>query len=254
MRDAFVRHESEEAGRVAISGSWVCATSVDREVRGEMFALLERCFEGVTPEVFDQDLAGKDGVVLVREESHLAGFSTFTVRAEVDPRGREVSVLCSGDTIVDPRHWGSSALGKTLLGAALDLHRASGRHALWWFLITSGPRTWGVLPTFFREFHPHPSGREDLDLSGWIRRLGERRWPGRMDARGIVRLDSPQRLRPPLDALPAARRGDPGVAWYEAANPGWRAGDEIPSLVRVDSDNLTRAGRRYLGDRFESGA
>lgn len=251
MKDGVETGSPGDASVHPLEGSWTRATSAGDLVREEMFELLDRCFVGVTREVFLRDLASKDGVVLLRQGARLAGFSTFTLAGERDPSGREVSVLCSGDTIVDPRHWGSSALGRTLLGAALDLHRTSGREALWWYLITSGPRTWGVLPTFFREFHPNPSGSTGADIADWIRRLGETRWPGRLDARGIVHLDSPQRLRPPLDALPTTRLDDPGVAWYASTNPGWREGDEFPSLVRVDLENLTRAGRRYIGGRFE---
>lgn len=225
----------------------------DRD-RAEMFGLLDRCFNGVTWTGFLADLAGKDRVVILREGGTLAGFSTFTLRPAVDPGGNPASVLCSGDTIVDPRHWGSSALGKTLIASAWDLHRVSGRETFWWLLITSGPRTWGVLPTFFKSFHPQPDRPGNESMARWLGRLCEERWPGRWDAaRGIVRLQNPQTLKPPLDALPATRIRDRGVDWYIAANPGWRRdGDELPSLARIDAANLTRAGLRYLSGYLES--
>lgn len=245
MKEHLVEGEAE-----SLTGSWSPVPKLEASDRTGMFALLHRCFEGVDPDGFQRDLEAKDGAVLLHHGDHLVGFSTFSLRGDRDPQGRTVSVLCSGDTIVDPRHWGSSALGRTLLTAAIDLHQQSGRQSLWWFLITSGPRTWGVLPTFFRRFFPHPNLPADPPLQEWVRRLGEERWPGCLQPGGIIRLASPQRLRPPLDTLPAPRRGDPGLAWFQGVNPLWREGDELPSLVHVHPENLTRAGHRYIGGRF----
>lgn len=218
-----------------------------------MYVLLNRCFMDVRREIFDADLRGKDRVVLLYEADELAGFSTFTLRPSVDIENRAASILCSGDTIIDPQYWGSSALGRTLIQSAWDLHRQSRRASFWWLLITSGPRTWGVLPTFFREFHPHPSKPENPELAVWTRRLCEERWPGRLGpGTDLIRLLHPQRLRPPLDTLPVSRMENPGVRWYVETNPGWFQGDELPSLVHIDPSNLTRAGWRYLSDYLDT--
>jgi hypothetical protein len=233
-------------------GSCLALPDLGERDRRDMFALLDRCFSGVSWPRFLADLEAKDRVVVLREDGRLAGFSTFTVRPARAPDGKTASVLCSGDTIVDPRHWGSSALGKTLIASAWDLHRRSERESFWWLLITSGPRTWGVLPTFFKTFHPAPDAPEDARLARWLGSLCEERWPGRWDAeRGIIRLEHPQRLKAPLDTLPATRVRDRGVNWYVAANPGWLDGDEFPSLARIDGGNLTRAGWRYLSEYLE---
>lgn len=222
--------------------------------RTSMFELLAASFLDIGRAAFELDLGSKTAAVLVRDHSRLVGFSTFSLDAETDPWGRTASVLCSGDTIVDPAHWGSSALGRTLILSAWQMHRASGRDDLWWLLITSGPRTWGVLPTFFRAFEPMPEAVTDSVVAAWLERLCAARWPGRVDGEGIVRLANPQKLRPPLDAIPRSREGDPGVRWYDRRNPGWREGDELPSLVRIAAQNLSRAGRRYLADSLEAPA
>ncbi len=247
---------------------------VTRELRESMFRLLEHCFIGVTWPGFLADLETKDYAVLLWEDQELAGFSTFTLRAETDFRSRSASLLCSGDTLIHPQFWGSSALGKTLVGTALQLHRQSGREALWWLLITSGPRTWGVLPTFFREFHPSPEVSDEQDehhepdkpamtctecpsdrnseIHLWLAALCEKRWPGCRDAmNGVIHLPHPQILKPPLNAMPPTRRGDTRLDWYNRVNPGWLQGDEWPSLVCIDDGNLTRAGRRYLADYLD---
>jgi len=234
-----------------VKGTCVEVGELSLDDRTSMFDLLEASFLGVDREGFEADLAAKTAVVLLRDQADLVGFSTFSLVPEIDLRGRPASVMCSGDTIVHPAHWGSSALGRTLILAAVELHAASGRDGLWWLLITSGPRTWGVLPTFFQAFEPMPGAASDSALATWLDRLCRSRWPGRVDADGIVRLANPQRLRPPLDAVPRSRRDDSGVRWYDLRNPRWREGDELPSLVRIEAGNLTRAGRRYLGTSLE---
>src|SRR5262245_54306783 len=75
----------------------------------EMFQLLSDHFEGVTWEQFSSDLAEKNWVVLVRREERLAGFSTLQVY-ETLFEDEPVSVVYSGDTIVAPEAWGSTAL------------------------------------------------------------------------------------------------------------------------------------------------
>src|SRR6185295_8869042 len=77
--------------------------------KAEMFALLYQHFNGVTPEQFARDLAEKNLALLLRREDRLVGFSTqlaYTTTFE----GRPVNVLYSGDTIVSPEAWGTTAL------------------------------------------------------------------------------------------------------------------------------------------------
>ena len=223
------------------------------EIRESMFALLNRFFWNVTHEAFASDLQSKDRVVMINEAEALVGFSTFTLRPALDLDNQPASILCSGDTIVDPQYWGSSALGRTLIQSAWELHRQTKNDSFWWLLITSGPRTWGVLPTFFLDFHPHPNHAVNGKLETCTRSLCHERWPGCLDEEsGLIRLPHPQRLRPPLDIMPESRKLDSGFQWYERTNPGWKSGDELPSLVRIEPSNLTRAGWRYLSGYLEA--
>lgn len=217
--------------------------------KSAMFELLCLCFVEVERTVFDKDIQEKDRVVLLYKDNLLVGFSTFTLRPEIDIENRSASILCSGDTIIDPKHWGSSALGRTLIQSAWELHQQSKRESFWWLLITSGPRTWGVLPTFFKNFYPHPNHPKNSVVTEWTRKLCEARWPGRQDsATEIIRLLHPQKLRPPLDTIPTSRSLNNGVRWYVSINSGWCNGDELPSVVQIHPSNLTRAGWRYLSD------
>jgi hypothetical protein len=82
----------------------------------DMFHLLTRHFEGVTPEQFARDLAEKSLVLLLTREDALVGFSTllsYTTTFE----DRAVNIIYSGDTIVAPEAWGTTALPPGWLGS-----------------------------------------------------------------------------------------------------------------------------------------
>lgn len=212
-----------------------------------MLRLLGTHFEGVDEETFAADLAEKNWVILL-EDAHgaLRGFSTLLVyqsRVSASP----LTVVYSGDTIVDPASWGSPALLLTWLEAVRRLAPVDAG-LVYWLLLTSGYRTYRFLPVFFREFVPR--GAEDARGDGaaeadLLRALAEERFGPRYDpVSGIVRLARPQVLVPALLEIPEGRREDPHVAYFIDRNPGHVRGDELACLTRICDDNLTGAGRR----------
>jgi hypothetical protein len=209
-----------------------------------MRLLLGAHFEGVRSDVFDRDLSEKDWVLLIEENGLLRGFSTLLLY-ETRHAGEELTVVYSGDTIMDRRAWGSSALSRCWIGSVRTLRRLHPRGRLFWLLLTSGVRTYRFLPVFWREFHPRfdttppPAVRDRLDFLA-TERLGRRYRPDR----GIARLEPPQVLRPELRAIPRARRDDPHVAFFLDRNPGWPQGDELVCLTEICFENLTAAGQR----------
>ena len=85
--------------------------------RDEAYALLRRHFDGVTRGQFELDLSEKNVVLLLRDAASgaLAGFSTMAVfETRIDDA--PISVVCSGDTIVDRSAWGSAALPREWIG------------------------------------------------------------------------------------------------------------------------------------------
>src|SRR4051794_21991317 len=123
--------------------------------RAEMFHLLAAHFEGVTPAQFSQDLMEKNWAILIRRGERLVGFSTL-LAYESTFQKEPVSVLYSGDTIVAPDAWGSSALARGWITTANQLRERYPRGKYYWLLLTSGFRTYRFLPVFWREFFPRP--------------------------------------------------------------------------------------------------
>ena len=95
-------HAAAETLQSSVASDLVAVRDLARADRAAMHGLLDRHFAGVSREQFDHDLAGKNWVLLLRDGASgaLAGFSTMCVY-ETRVSGSPVSVVCSGDTIVD---------------------------------------------------------------------------------------------------------------------------------------------------------
>lgn len=211
-----------------------------------MFALLDEHFEGVSRAQFDVDLAEKNWIVLVEDGETLFGFSTLLVYPTT-ASGQAMTVVCSGDTIVSPAAWRSMAFPRTWIHSVYKLDEFYPRARLIWLLLTSGYRTYRLLPVFWREFYPRfdrPTPPEWLDLLVELarQRFGAQFFP----AKGIVRFARPQKLRGQLALVPPGRTADADIRFFLERNPGFAMGDELVCIADLHPDNLTRAGRRIV--------
>jgi hypothetical protein len=227
-----------------LAGSVVTRSALAPRNREAMFDLLRMHFAGVDRATFEADLGEKNFAILLEDESGaLRGFSTLLVyTSRVRP---DITVVYSGDTIVERGWWGSPALPLTWLRAVRSITPQYGGREVWWLLLTSGFRTYRFLPVFFRRFSPRDDDGEaggDLDL---LEALASERFGNRYDSRtGIVRLANPQTLVPELLEVPEGRTTDPDIAFFLGRNPGFVRGDEFACLAQIDETNLTAAARR----------
>jgi hypothetical protein len=212
--------------------------------RAAMLRLLDAHFEGVTPATFERDLAEKNWVLLLEDEGELLGFSTLLVY-ETEHEGEPLTVVYSGDTIVDRRGWGSSALARCWIGSVRALRVLHPRGRLYWLLLSSGVRTYRFLPVFWRDFHPRFDADTPPDVAARLAFLAAQRLgPSFCRESGVARLAAPQVLRPELRAIPPARTEDPHATFFVRRNPGWAEGDELVCLTEIAVENLTPAGQR----------
>lgn len=214
----------------------VRVTELTRRDREAMFALYTTYFATTDRVTFERDLAEKESAVLLFDANGaIEGFSTL-MRMHVDG----ATIFFSGDTIVARHRWGS-----------FDLPRVWSRHVFaeagenaYWFLISSGYRTYRFLPLFFRAFYPRdPAMKPLLDT------VASAKFGDAYDSRtGIVRLATPAPLRDGISD-PELRMNNPHVRFFVEANPGHADGDELACLVRIGVDNLTPAGLRMIQGR-----
>lgn len=214
-------------------------TAADRD---EMFALLASFFTADRV-VFERDLDEKDWVVLLRDEQgRVDGFSTL-MRMEVD----DVTVFFSGDTVVARHRWGTYDLPRFWAKHVFAVAATLAPREVYWFLISSGYRTYRYLPVFFREFHPAFDRAMPAEVHSLIDRIARAKFDGSWDAAaGVVRLATPAPLRDGISDPEERIARDPHVRFFVERNPNHAAGDELACLVRVSPENVTPAGQRMI--------
>lgn len=222
--------------------SLVAREELSPAVREQMFSLLNRCFDGVARNLFEADLMEKNWVILLSDDRNLAGFTTLHAY-EIDHDGERLNVIYSGDTIVAPEAWGTSALPRSWIHAVNRvLSGMSGRRSFW-LLLSSGFRTYRFLPLFWKEFYPTYQRPVPECSHRLMSTLARARFAHRFRD-GIVRFDQPQRLRGRLGEVPEERLADPHVSYFVERNPGHGQGDELVCLTELNPGNLTPAGLR----------
>jgi hypothetical protein len=229
--------------RSRLTARIVAVEAIDRRERQAMHHLLASHFSGTDRATFEADLEDKNCAILIEDETGvLRGFSTL-LHYQTGIAGSPMDVVYSGDTIVERGWWGSSMLPRTWIRAVRGLAPDT-EMPLYWFLLTSGYRTYRFLPVFFRSFYPKHDDPEDpsavlLDM------IAREKFGDRFDAEsGIVRLEKPQVLMADMLEKPGGREMDPHIAFFLARNPGHVRGDELACLTRIHDENLTPAGLR----------
>ncbi|MEO0888064.1 MAG: hypothetical protein AAFY54_19345 [Cyanobacteria bacterium J06648_10] len=210
-----------------------------------MYTLLDAHFEGATPTVFETDLSLKNWVLLLKDEhNQLKGFSTMMMY-DVAFEGELITVVYSGDTIMDPSAWSSSGLSQAWVKAVNGLKDQYQGKRLYWLLISSGFRTYRFLPTFWKAFYPRHNQATPPEIQRLMTFLSRRQFGEWYDeAAGVVRFPSPQRLRGHLGGIPTERLRNPHIKFFANNNPGAAQGDELVCLTEISANNLTKAGQR----------
>ncbi|WP_313950150.1 hypothetical protein [Accumulibacter sp.] len=214
--------------------------------RRAMYALYERYYDGSSWPLFAADLADKNRVLMLRDETGaLQGFSTMAIYQRCFD-GVPVRVLFSGDTVVDERHWGQQALAFTWLRLAGAMKTEQPEVPLYWLLISKGHRTYRYLPTFSRAFDPSPDGNAVGKLGALKDFLARDRFGGDYDATaGVVRFaQSRGHLRSAYAEVPEAHRRLSEVAYFLERNPGYARGDELVCLCELAAEQLQPIARR----------
>jgi hypothetical protein len=185
--------------------------------RMAMYLLLTDHFKGVTWDNFQLDLERKNWVLLLKEESTniLKGFSTLKFSQQTY-LGEQIGVVYSGDTIVDPSAWSSTALPRSWIATVTFLHRQYAKNKLYWLLICSGFRTYRFLPTFWQEFYPHYNIKTPPNISNLMTNLAKEYYGEfYQEETGIVCLEHPQILREELGEIPSGRQANPHVQFFQ---------------------------------------
>lgn len=213
---------------------------LDAQTRAAMYALFKDHYEATSAERFAADLAAKQRVVMLRDGGGvLRGFSTLAVEPCIQA-GRRLVVIFSGDTIIEPAHWGSPAFAQAWVREIGRIAAQAPEATLYWLLIVKGHRTYRFLPTFGLTFVPDWRQPDDPGLVALRDALARARFGADYDAtRGVVaHATSRGHLAAGL-ARPTPRelaRAD--VRFFLERNPGYARGEELVCLCALSPDNM----------------
>lgn len=212
--------------------------------RDAMFALMDLVYEGMARAVFEADLATKDTVIVLRApDGTLAGFSTQRTRS-VRVADSTAQGVFSGDTVINPAHWGSPALLQ-----AFSRHYIVERdEPFWWFLVSKGHRTYRFLTTFFTTFWPDRRSPTPVAAKAIMDAYATALFPDDYDpARGVLAYrHQKDRLRPGVAGVGERDLRNPDVAFFVESNPGHALGHDLVCLCDLAPGNLKPHLRPFL--------
>lgn len=230
-----------------LSGKAVAVPDIDAAMIRALFSLYATYYAPTDETAFRRDLARKSYCIILSDGAgRVCGFSTVARRDLMTTVGA-VTVLFSGDTVIDRAHWGEQTLPFTWIEAAGRIKADRPHLPLYWLLITKGHRTYRYLPAFAQVFHPQNGGDPALCiLAGDIaaQMFGDRFDPDR----GVLRPDPdcPTALRPEFAGLDPGRQARLQVQAFLARNPGHARGEELVCLCELSVANLRLRARRHF--------
>lgn len=214
--------------------------------RESMLQLYLSHYDASCRELFMADLASKSEVLLVWNGSRLAGFTTIE-HFFWDDGDQTLSVVYSGDTIVDPTDWGQQALAFSWIRRMGELKRQHPDLPLYWLLIVKGHRTFKYLPAFGKTFFPHWRD-SDNKLADLAARLAHDRFGEDFNQRtGVVEFpESRGQLKAEISEPSAVEMQKECVRFFLRKNPGFRLGHELVCLCALDETNMRPLTRRLF--------
>lgn len=215
----------------------------------EMSALYLENYAGSNGALFRADLMDKDHALLVFSGDALVGFTTIKCY-EIDWQGKVTGIIFSGDTIVDPRHWGQRELAFAWLEFVGSIKAAAPERPLYWFLLVKGHRTYRYLPVFARHFHPF--WQEQVTEAKRLKPLADFLATARYGAdynpqTGVVEFaESRGHLHPAIACPDRDELERQDVCFFLARNPGYLHGNELVCVCELAVDNLKPLAARYF--------
>lgn len=232
----------------------VSVPDIDAGMRAGMYRLFSRYYANVSATQFDEDLASKLFAIVLEAAGELVGFTSASVTEHcID--GEQLTVVFSGDTIVDQPHWGQQALARAWLTEMGRLGRQTEPKRLIWFLIVKGHRTYRYLPAFALRYVPPSSDSVSHELTRLRDVLATEKFGREYDpSSGVVCFEQSRGQLKPECAEPSEREMRlPEVTYFLNANPGFRQGDELACLTEITRDNMPPLARRWFDEGYNGG-
>ncbi len=235
---------------MALRSRVVARTSLDETQRQRMLSLMEASYDGVERERFFADLDNKHFVIIledptVNDDKRLCGFSTLLLLEE-QLDGEGVDVVFSGDTVIDPAHWGTKALQTAFASFCLKHKLKHPRRRLFWLLLSKGFRTYLLAVNYFPRTFPMPGAMPPPSLVKFRDDLASRLWGSSYSPETeVLHHEVPRdRVKTPLSPPTGRALDNPAVRFFLDKNPGYEGGDELVCLVPLPLSDCIGAAVR----------
>lgn len=229
-----------------LSGQILAVNELSDISKASMFELMHQ-FYFVEKTSFFEDLSNKNIVVLLKDsKGSLRGFTSVAL-FDLSVAGQVLKILFSGDTIIHPDFWGSLELPRVWGRFMFETLQDCGETPLYWFLISSGYKTYRFLPAYFNEFFPRFDSEIPLLIKQIMDTAADKLFASAYDAdRGIIKLKNPTPLRAGISDPTTERQANQHIAFFLDKNPGYQNGDELVCLTRLTLANFKPFVKRLL--------
>ena len=227
-----------ELGSQGCSACFAAVSDLCEATRRRMLEIYLGMYEGSSPTLFLHDLCNKDEALLLTAGGKIVGFTTLKFSSR-DWKGRRISVVYSGDTVVERKYWGQQELAFSWIARMGQFKKQYPSPSLYWFLLVKGHRTFRYLPLFGRSFYPHWS-IDRSDLKPLADELAGQMFPNDYNpATGVVEFsESRGHLKSEVAAPAPDDLRREGVQFFLSRNPGYRRGHELVCICEVEEHNM----------------
>ena len=214
------------------------------QTRDEMFELFTSYYDEVARTTFDEDLANKDLVILLRDSSRkIVAFTTLAV-SETRDTARHVRYIYSGDTITNSDYWGPGHLLRSWFRLAGSIRAEHPKTNLYWILLVKGHRTYRILNGFFKHYVPRLGQQQDPKLTELRDDFCRRKFGIYFDAStGLIRFPTTRGQLASHLQDEEAFKGKPLVGEFLKLNPQGGQGVELACIAELCESNLKSYAR-----------
>lgn len=211
----------------------------------QMHRIFTGYYDNVDLPVFLNDLSRKTGAFIMTSGSgksaRIVGFSTVT-HLDLEVNGRLSRGIFSGDTIIEREYWGCRALQRAFVAYIVRQRLMNPFRPLYWFLISKGYKTYLLLANNYPRYYPNPENRNP-ELAQVVKTYCEHLFPDAFDPENML-LDfgqSSQKLKDDVACInDDLRRRYPKIAFFEARNPTWQRGTELPCVGELAFSDVAK--------------
>jgi len=227
-----------------------------------MYQIFSKYYDNTSIDIFKRDLYLKDKVLLLgdmAEETEksltpldfkdaLVGFSSLSER-EIVRDDKTLKIFFNGDTIIEPTYWGSNVMARTWARYFFSKKSEDPHTSYYWFLISSGHRTYRLLTSFFKRYYPGHEAKIEADneLKSILNMVAVEIFGDLYDLdTNLIYLDHPTPLNKKLLEISEFKKLKPEISFFTNLNHEHVNGIELACITEINESNLTLAGKKLL--------